>query len=524
MEEFKKPEANPLLNPVDYFNFYGVFSAIFEGIKGCVMLSENEACLIDPRDLNTDYTDKPTFIQMDGVVKIVKNNQFDIPIESKISKFMLLTAVQFKGDTSAALTFVSYRLMKNKVPYIRVGVNYFKTINKEDRYNADHVLLKPWKKEEMKEDHGRSLLKVIYKYDDFCIIPSNTDFVPVQKNCYNLYSKFSHEPFEKDVTADDIPISIDVLKHIFGEQFELGLIYMKILYQYPKQMLPIVVLVSTERETGKTTFLNWITMIFGENSTLINPSDLTNDFNSGYASKNIIMTDETVIEKHQVVEKLKSIATAKTISVNQKHVAQYSIPFFGKIILGTNKEKDFMKIDEEEVRFWIRRLNSLKGKVNTTIESDLFNEIPKFLKFISQLPEPDFSRSRMVFTKEEIATEQLLVIKENSKTSTRKDLEILISEFFDTTGRDSFEATLSDIKTRWFLHNNQISLNWIKTVLVDQIKMEPQKMKRYSPFEEIGLPKSGTPYLFLRNKNDYPVNDQQSELMENSSFDSVDPF
>ena len=93
---------------------------------------------------------------------------------------------------------------------------------------------------------------------------------------------------------------------------------MKLLYEHPCQILPVLSLVSTERETGKTTFLNYIQMLFGENSTLINPSDLTSSFNDAYATKNIIMIDETVIEKQNVVEKLKSLATAKTISVSQK--------------------------------------------------------------------------------------------------------------------------------------------------------------------------------------------------------------
>jgi len=148
--------------------------------------------------------------------------------------------------------------------------------------------------------------------------------------------------------------------------------------------LPVLALVSTERETGKTTFLNYIQMLFGENSTLINPSDLMSNFNDAYATKNIIMVDETVIDKAHTVEKLKSIATAKTMSVSQKFVQHYSVPFFGKVIVCTNKENDFMRIDEEEIRFWVRKIKVITGKKNTNIENDLFNEIPKFLKYLEQ--------------------------------------------------------------------------------------------------------------------------------------------
>jgi hypothetical protein len=175
-------------------------------------------------------------------------------------------------------------------------------------------LLKPWKKDEIKQDHGKNLLALIYKFDDFTIEPNNIDYKPVVYNCFNLYAKFAHKPINTEVTINDIPVTIGLINHIFGEQWELGLKYLKILYQYPKQIAPVLALVSTERETGKTTFLNWIQMLFGENSTLINPSDLTSNFNDAYATKNIIMIDETTIDKVHAIEKLKSLHSKNNIS------------------------------------------------------------------------------------------------------------------------------------------------------------------------------------------------------------------
>ena len=270
---------------------------------------------------------------------------------------------------------------------------------------------------------------MIFKFDDFTILPNNKNFIPVKNNCYNLYSKFSHEESNSDVVLHDIPITLRLLNHIFGAQVDLGIKYLKILYEHPRQILPVLALVSTERETGKTTFLNWIQMIFGENSILISPADLTNSFNSLYATKNIIMVDETVIEKSTSVEKLKFLATAKSISVSQKFVQQYSVPFFGKIIICTNKEKDFMRIDQEEIRFWIRKIKPIQGEKNINIEDDLFIEIPKFLKYLSQQLPIDFKKSRMVFTQEEINTSELEDIKTESKSGLCKELDFLFQHF-----------------------------------------------------------------------------------------------
>jgi hypothetical protein len=312
---------------------------------------------------------------------------------------------------------------------------------------------------------------------------------------------------------------LGLINHIFGEQWELGLKYMKILYEYPRQILPVLALVSTERETGKTTFLNWIQMLFGENTTLINPSDLTSNFNDAYATKNIIMIDETTIDKQHAIEKLKSIATAKTMSVSQKFVSHYSVPFFGKVIFCTNKESDFMRIDEEEIRFWVRKIKLIKGKKNTNIENDLFNEIPKFLKYLIQLPAIDFSKSRMVFTKDEILTESLHVVMEESKSTLRKEIEMNFEDFFmNNDGIEFIEVTARDVKEKWFNTNNQITMSYIRKVINDEMKILCLKNKKYKGFPNENYPqvsKTGLPFLF---KNPYHIKNK----VVNKQNDSVD--
>lgn len=508
MSKFKDFSKSNLFNAVDWFNYFGSFVSIFDGIKNVNIISETEVSFFSDENLRN-----PTFKLIHKSVKVLKDNPFDIATGLEISKFMLLTACKFKGDSFAAMSYVNFFLMKNEIPYIRVGGDYYKIIEKIDRYGGKNRLLKVWKKDEIKEDHTKALLKMIYKYDDFTLIPNNKTFIPVQNGCFNLYSKFNHDEATEDVLIKDIPFSIGVMNHIFGEQFDLGLKYMKLLYEHPTQILPILSLVSTERGTGKTTFLNWIQMIYGENSVMISPEDLMRGFNSIYATKNIIMVDETVVEKSTTVEKLKSLATAKTISISQKFVSEYSIPFYAKIILCTNKEKDFMRIDEEEIRFWVRKIKPVT-KLNTNIEKNLFDEIPKFLRFLSSLPEIDFSKSRMVFTNEEIITENLLHIKEESRSQLYKEIEILIEDHFNQNNINEFYATPTDIKDRWFRTNNQISISYIRKVLKDEMKGLVHELTRYNPFGEISLnEKVGTPFKFTRK-----IQLVKNEILEDSPF------
>lgn len=517
MNKFKKPENDPLLTPIDYFNFYGSFISIFEKEKDTHIKSETEVCTLSKADIQLN-TKEVTFLLKEYIVIVKRSNSWDLAIGSEISKFMLLSAIKFKGDNSKAQSYVMYELMKHEIPYIRVGTEYFKVFVKNNRYGIDQTILKAWDKTTITEDHGKILLSHINKFDDFTIIPNNKDFSPVGNGCYNLYCKFPHQSHNTDVSYNDIPVTLTLLTHIFGEQIQLGLKYMKVLYEYPKQILPVLSLVSTERETGKTTFLNWIQIIFGENSTLINPGDLTSNYNDSYATKNIIMIDETVIDKSNTIEKLKSIATAKTMSVSQKFVQHYSVPFFGKVIIATNKEKDFMRIDDDEIRFWIRKINSISGKKNTNIENDLKNEIPKFLRYLEQMPDVDFSKSRMVFTQDEIKTSHLDAIKEESKSTIRKEIEIYMENFFDNDTCDYIEVTAKDIKERWFQNNNQISISYIRKILKDEMKMEAQPIKKYIPFNNINqLPVTGLPFIFKRKS-------QVTENQIHNIFDEKEPF
>lgn len=514
------PPNHPLLTPVDWVNLHLPFPRVFDLEPGakyhCKMLSDTEAQFTDPENPASTV---PTFSTTPhGAVFVHKSNPFDIPSNTIISKFMLFAAARFKGDLSSAASYVQFFLMNKPVPYVRVGVDWFKTIEKENRYGGTDHVLKAWDKSTMTDDHTKSIFQLCPKYDDFIIIPDNINYVQSKKNCYNLYSKFIHTPHPDTdpvtgsattVTDKDIPNILKLLNHIFGEQIEQGLKYFKILYETPRQILPILSLVSEPRETGKTTMLNFVEMIFGQNSVLINPEDLTHSFNSGYATKNIIIIDEGVVEKNTSVEKLKALVSAKRVSVSQKFVSAYSIPFYGKAIICSNKVKSFMRIDSEEIRFWVRVIPEISNGRDASFEDKLFKEIPMFLRYLLQLPAiTNPTQSRMIFSREEIQTDALTNVKNESKSGLLKDIEILIEYYFNNEypklehkGRipaNSFEADAKDIKERWFKHDTKISFSYIRSVIEDQMKLVAAKPKKYYVFHGDAIT-TGRPFLFVNS-------------------------
>ena len=474
---FVDPNTDKYLNPVEYCNNNLSWETVLSGDKN-ISVDEDAITFhlqggeVESLPLSTIY------------LVIPDRALTKLPPRHPLSKFTCLSILKFKGNFNACMSFVTLKYQSKEIPYIRVGTDYFKVIYKKDRYGLPRRTIKAWKKETITLDHTSSILTHIARFDDFCIEPDNVHFEQMIENLYNLYAEFTHKPHPTPVTTDQIPASLTLIHHIFGEQYEMGLQYMKVLYQCPRQALPVLSLLSSERETGKTTFINWLNMIFGDNYVQIGPEDLGKAFNSHYASKNIIAIDETLIEKTAAGEKLKSLATAKSITVDHKFVANYMLPFFAKIILCTNKVLDFMRIDDEEIRFWVRRVPHI-AKKNTGMEEQLAQEIPMFLRYILDcVPMPDFSQSRMVFTSDELDNSWLKAVKEESRSGLYKEICGEVEGWFLKNPTHTYlEVAPKDIKTEFFPRDNNISVSYIKKVLRDEFKLINDKVKRYRGFD-----------------------------------------
>lgn len=456
--KFLKPEKHPDLDPVSFFNAYKI-DYIFELFekKGIRKISENKFDGI---------------IYENNIFASNGNEQLDEGL--KYTPFMVLTKIEFKGNSRAAFEFINYKLRENEINYMRVGASYFKKIIQVDRFGIERAEVKPWKKEEIVQDHGKKIIDYVPRFDNFIIEPNNLIHEDIVGQSYNLYSKFSHTPKE-----GSIEWSLVILEHIFGEQIELGLKYLKVLYEHPRQILPILVLVSKTRQTGKTTFLNWLNQIFGANMVVINPEDIMSQFNSSYAKANIIAIEETVSDKSATVEKLKALSTQKFVNMNQKFVDNYKLPFFGKFIITTNDENKFMKVDEEEIRFWVRNIPPPKIQCSD-IEDKLICEIPAFLHHLKTLAQIDFSKSRMIFTVAELNTHGLERVKEESKPQLYKDMCIYFEDWFlNNQNKEDCFFTLKQIKEVYFSHNSQISPSYIKSVLRDHFKLSASEKSEY---------------------------------------------
>ena len=366
--------------------------------------------------------------------------------------------------------------MKDSHFYIRVGTTYYKLIERPQISGDKITSLVKWSRETIIQDHGKKIIYDIPKYDGFCCIPNHLKYQKTIENFYNIYNEIPHQPSISRVSVDEIPFSISFLQHIFGNQVDLGLDYLKILLENPTQILPILCLVSKERATGKTTFLKWMKEVFGRNMTYIKGDSFNSQFNSDWASMLLIAIDEVFFDRKEITERLKYLSTTNKDKLENKGKDREEIDFFGKFILCSNNEDNFIQIDENEIRFWVLKINPIKLE-NTEFLQNLISEIPQFLSFLIHRKFHSQKKSRMWFSPDEIKTKALqkLVFKNGNKLEAK--MVELLYEFFESNEVQEISVVPQDILNmlnRMFRQLN-FSRNDVRTILKDKWKLEPQK-------------------------------------------------
>jgi hypothetical protein len=368
--------------------------------------------------------------------------------------------------------------MKNTF-YIRVGTTYYKIVAMPTIAGNFNEILVPWNIETLRQDYSKSFIGRIKKYEGFTCIPGHRDFKQEHHGFFNMYSPLSHTPQEGEVN-----FSIQFIKHIFGQQFELGLDYLQLLYCRPIQILPILCLVSKERVTGKTTFLKWLKAIFDSNLTYLTNDNFSSHFNADWANKLLICIDEVLFNREELTERIKYLSTTDFNKLEAKGKDKREVEFFGKFILCSNNEDNFIKIDKEETRFWVLKVPSLKNEETDFLER-LKAEIPALLYYLEQRQLATSHTTRMWFTPEQIKTTALENLMQNNRNRVEQELGSLILNVMETfeleevaicpldalqaLNRTRIKTDLTQLrqilKKDWNLSNQNNSLNYKKMMI-----------------------------------------------------------
>ena len=351
--------------------------------------------------------------------------------------------------------------------FIRVGTTLYKLVS-QPRLDEGYVKKRiPWNAETLRQDYGKGFMASVPKYDGFCTVPDHVDYKPVVDKFLNLYEPIGHKPVQ-----GDFPHIRLLVRHIFGEQYELGMDYLQLLYLQPVQKLPVLLLVSEERNTGKSTFLNFLKAVFQNNVTFNTNEDFRSQFNSDWAGKLLIVVDEVLLSRREDSELLKNLSTTLSYKVEAKGKDRDEIAFFAKFVLCSNNEHLPVIIDSGETRYWVRKIERLESD-DTGFLQKLTDEIPGFLHFLAHRELSTKKESRMWFNPVLLHTAALQRIIRSNRNRLEIEMSELILDIMESVGTDSFSFCLNDMLP--LLINTQVKAekHQVRKVVQDCWKLTP---------------------------------------------------
>ena len=243
------------------------------------------------------------------------------------------------------------------------------------------------------------------------------------------------------------------LRHLTNQDervYNMLVDYLQISLENPKQKLPILLLISYEKSSGKSTFFDLLSAIFGDNVEPVTPQNFELDWNTQWCEKHFVFIDEMekIKDKERIGSKIKNLVYFPTISKNKKGDDTISVQNNVRLVMTSNQESGFIEIDEEEDRWLILKVPP-RTMFNPNYADDMRKEVPHFIHMLRKRELSTKNTGRGWFNKEQLRTKALDAIVHNSKPQIEIDLDRFITEWFDTNkSKDECNFILKDFHIR----------------------------------------------------------------------------
>ncbi len=398
------------------------------------------------------------------------------------------TKYKYDSENPSELRIVSPKDAKN---YFRVGDQYYEFVHIPNKYQQLQKTFHTRQKGTIQDDHGKPFFVHIAKYKAFCNVPDHLNFQQVIHNCFNVYSPFEWDIEAANTTEEDFPNIRNFIKHVFGEakvsfkhpatnktheykMWELGEDYLQIMLQKPTEKLPILCLVSRENGSGKSTFGHFLKMLFTGNVAIVGNSDIAGEFNAHWAPKLAVVCDEAKIDGDVVIERVKALSTADTIMMNSKGKDHVELDCFIKFIFITNNEDNFIRITEDDTRYWVIKVPIITSPV-VKLMALIKDEMPAFISYLSNRKIMTEQLNRMWFHNDLLKTPALKKVILNSQPTIIKELKQKLRDMFIDFGVKKILMTPTNIREELFKGSNRFEGNYLERVLKEVLNCHPIK-------------------------------------------------
>jgi len=423
-------------------------------------------------------------------------------------------------DTNASAT--EGRREANVHQYMLIGDTYYQIVVDFNPATLSYEQKLISRKSDTIKKHFNNntrLIERIPMYDGFCNVPRNDEQYAqtyqfnnggMKSWMYNLYSKVTHKPAKGQWKNIELFLKhIFSAKNILGESlYEFSLDYLQLSYANPTLRLPVICLVSEERNTGKSTFLDFLRAMFGENVAITDNERFTGKFTSHFITKLFVALDEGFIpiEQKLMKERIKNLSIGKTQWSEAKGGTPEQINSFVHLIMASNDEKNFMQIDKGENRFAVIKVQSFpRNKTNARLLQDMTAEIPAFISFLQtrELKYPT-GISRFSFPEEVYTTEALTKVMDRTKNRIDKEFDELMIDRFRDFERAELCYTIDQLVD---MLNERATYKFdrskVKDMLSDRKYQVTEKTRRFSTYrldhdtaDVVATSHVGRPYIF----------------------------
>ena len=338
--------------------------------------------------------------------------------------------------------------------FVKVKDEYLQRIARKDpKTGAITIGYEQRRVAELKDEYGSGFVKNIRRYHGWVTEPSHTDYTRsihyrhegVDYSFFNRYQPPPYEakPFELPEAYKAAPMVYDLeqipeikhsakfLKHLFRTERELNVALDMIALKWtqPRVKVRSLALVSTEEGTGKSTFIDWMLKMFGQNATKTEIQRMTDNFNSLMSGKVFVGIEETKDEKGNVENRLKDLITGFESVVRRMYQEAVVEENFAWYVFASNHEDSFMKVGSQTTRFFVVKVTPLQS-IDPDFVEKLYREIPYFLHFIERRGALYPKEDRLWHRQELVENEALERLRQSSKDVVQQNMEELIQSIF----------------------------------------------------------------------------------------------
>lgn len=395
--------------------------------------------------------------------------------------------------------------MEKSNDYLRVANKWYKRcISPEGESVLERVTV-----DSLVQDFGKEVAGIITtvspKYINEVTFPEHLNYkedieTTSGDHYYNTYRPLAFQPME----GGDFPHIRRLISHIFGVQEELGYDYVTLLYKKPMQKLPVILLVSSENNTGKSTWCNFLAMLFGDNHVEMTTDTIRSKFAAPWLNKLLVTCEETILDKREDYEKIKNLVTALKTPSESKGKDWVSKRVFVKFIFCSNNETNPVLIDKNDTRYWVIKVPQLTDRnPNEDFLGECRKEIPYFLSFLLHRELSTKGTDRLWFTPEETRTPAWDKIVAGNTPPLDKEIALILLEIVQ---KKYIEKVCYDTTTLYKLIDDleipkNLRVSFSRSVLMDILKkwgLEARKKTGRYPYYVIE--KSGNITLVDRQR------------------------